>query len=391
MIPHNKTNPYAWYDRYAKTPVVHDPDTGYWHVFGYAEAKHVLTDVARFSSNLNEYFLRKGQPLPSDLPLAHSLIRQDPPEHTRLRHIINPAFTADAMHRLAPRVEALAREFLHQLIEHETVDLVEDFAYPFPVTVIAELLGIPATDRPLFRRWVQMLLPADAEGDLPLAVHDPVRRTQRQTVNREMTGYFREILKHKPVGLLGDLAASGLAESEILTFAFLLLIAGHVTTTNLLSSALLKWIQTPDAAPVDPTAETTRLYLEEVLRYWSPVQRLSRYCTTDAEIGQQTIHAGEAVIVWLGAANRDPGKFPDPNSFIPKRMPNPHMAFGFGIHTCVGAPLARLEARTAIPLFWRETRLDPTTTPPKHPSYQGILFGVDRLPVRIRSVQRARA
>jgi len=280
----------------------------------------------------------------------------------------------------------LAREFVDQLLERQTVDFVDDFAYPFPVTVIAELLGIPAADRLLFRRWVQMLLPPDAEGDLPFAVQDPARRAQRQAVNREMTAYFRDILHTQPTGLLGDLLAFGLDEHEILTFAFLLLIAGHVTTTNLLSSALLKTLQSPDTVPWEPTPDTTRLFLEEILRYWSPVQRLSRYCVADTDIDHHTIRSGEAVIVWLGAANRDPAKFPEPDTFIPDRQPNPHMAFGFGIHTCVGAPLARLEARTAMPILWAETRIEPAATLPDQPSHHGILFGQDQLPVHIRAV-----
>ncbi|MBX5467857.1 MAG: cytochrome P450 [Firmicutes bacterium] len=391
VVP-SRDNPFDWYRAMRhEAPVHYQSDGNYWEVFSYDHAKTVLSRYQDFSSDFRAFWQRTRQTPPKRALFAESLIRMDPPEHTGLRTMVNPAFNAPSMDRLAPRVEALARTYLAAL-DPAGFDFVRDFAYPLPVTVISELLGVPASDRQRFKRWVDTLL-VFGERDPFRFRQDFFRDPTRQAVREEMEAYFHDFLelrRHTPQDDLmshlvsQEVEGARLNRDQVFQFCVLLLIAGHVTTTNLLSNAALwlalhpEWFDTlRQGGP-----EAIRLFVEEVLRYWSPVQRISRFTLHPVVLGGVEIPADVPVVAWIGAANRDPAKFPDPEHFLPTRRPNPHISFGFGPHTCLGAPLARLEATIALDLLLRDwERWEPVESI-ESPTMQGILYGVPQLLLR---------
>ncbi|WP_045234634.1 cytochrome P450, partial [Deinococcus pimensis] len=243
---------------------------------------------------------------------------------------------------LAPRIAELVDELLSGF-RGGRGDLVHDFAEPLPVIVIAEILGIPASDRAAFKRWSDAVVTGDPSG------------------SREMAAYFTRLIEGRrddPTGpdlisallraeLGADDEAAGrrLTGQELLGFCMLLLVAGNETTTNLLSNAVQTLSEHPDTR--DAAAQDPALWpatVEEVLRFRSPVQSMFRVTTTDVPMGGQVIPAGSWTVAWIGSANRDDAVFAEPDRFDPRRSPNRHLAFGHGIHFCLGAPLARLEA-----------------------------------------------
>jgi cytochrome P450 len=257
---------------------------------------------------------------------------------------------------LEPRIRRLSRELLSAARERDTLDFVESFALPLPMQVIAELLGAPLADYRLFREWsdVMMGLIATLDGGARAerAAHDYAHTTE------QMRGYLAELLAARRTAPAGDLISSlaaaevdgaRLSDTEILGFFQLLLLAGHETTTNLLGNAVLCFIEhAPSLERLRADPAFLPAFVEEVLRYRSPVQVAFRVARRDVRSGDHTIEQGSVVLAMIGSANRDPAHFSRPDRFDLDRQPNPHLAFGHGIHFCVGAPLARLEARVAL-------------------------------------------
>lgn len=375
-------NPFPFYELgRAMSPLVL-PERGLAMVFGYEDCVAVLKDWETWSSRF---------PPPPDMenPPEPMMLSSDPPRHTRLRSLVSQAFTPRMVEALEPRIREIARELLKPAIEAGECDLVAALAYPLPVIVIAEILGIPPEDRARFKEWSD-----EAVASLGTGLQGSGRQI-RAEIFEEMREYFTQMTEERRAHPRNDLI-SGLVQAEQdgekLTFAdllqmlILLLVAGNETTTNLISNAMLSFLEHPaELAKVEADRAGIPSALEEVLRFSSPVQATVRRPTRDVELHGRTIPAGMPTLVWLAAANRDPAQFPDPLRFDVTRTPNRHLAFGMGIHFCLGAPLARLEARVAYEeLLARATGFERTTEGPLPRVPTFIMRGVLELPIAFR-------
>jgi cytochrome P450 len=378
-----RRNPYPFYEQLrSATPVVVEPVSGRWMVFDYAGVKRVLAEHGEFSS-------RYG---PDWMSFA------DPPRHTKLRALISQAFTPRSIANLEPRIGELSRELLDRVIERGEMDMAADFAIPLPMMVIAEMLGIPVADRPKFRQWNNVMVemsytigrPGGAESNSAVAAFMAVHGEMSQ-YTAVMVAQRRESPKDDLFTRLAFAEVDGerLTPQEIVGFFQLLLLAGSETTTNLLNCAILCLIENPEqltrlrAAP-----ELLPSAIEEVLRYRSPLQWMYRMPTRDVEIHGQVIPAGKLTLAMIGSANHDPKVFDDPGRFDIARDPNPHIAFGHGVHFCLGAPLARLEARVALTeLLGRLEWFERASDEPWEPRPGLHVHGPTRLPIRFRAAK----
>ena len=380
---------YRWFERMReKEPVWRDEQSGCWHVFRYQDVYRVTTDSGTFSSEMRRRLLPHGEN--SKALQGQSLIAMDPPQHRKYRDLVSPAFTPRTLARLSERIATITQELLDNVKPKGHMDVVTDLAYPLPTIVIAELLGVPTSDRPLFRRWADVLLSqqlSDAE-----LLDEQVQRSRLSKNFEEMSGYFQMMLeerkRHPRADMMSDLLnaevdGERLSMEDTISFCVLLLIAGHVTTTNLLSQAIRCFDEHP--LVIEQLRRQPDLMpgaIEEVLRYASPVWRLSRATKTDVTLQGETIPANTMIFAWLASANRDGEQFPEPDQFNIRRSPNKHLAFGHGIHFCVGAPLSRLEASIALPMMLEQ--LPELRREPDQPGelFSGrMLFGFKHLPV----------
>jgi len=374
----------------ASAPVTFHPVFRSWLVSRYEDCTQVLrlptTSVDR--AQLGDLELLDLSPEAIE-GIRASLLMIDPPDHTRIRGLVNKAFTPRVVEALRPRVEAIVAELLDAVEARgaRRFDLIEDFAYPLPVIVIAELLGIPAEDREAFKRWSDQLA----------VVLDPFSTGGRfDGVDRafvEARAYFSRIFAERRRDPRDDLvsalvaaeeAGERLNETELLSVCLLLLGAGHETTTGLIGNAVLTLLRHPterrwlleDPARVAPA-------VEELLRWDSPVQMTDRIVSEDLELGGARIRAGEQVVLLLGAANRDPDRFSAPESLDLARAEGRSLSFGHGIHFCVGAALARVEAQIAIPAVLRRWPTLALERAPRAADYKPsmVLRGLERLPL----------
>lgn len=364
----SQLNPYPWYaEKRESAPVSYNAETGMWSVFDYQDVQRVLSEHATFSSN----YMGGG-------PLSESLIGMDPPRHRQLRNIVTQAFTPRTVAQLVPRITEIVNDLLDQAIPRGKMDVVDDLAYPLPITVIAELLGVPAEDRDLFRRWSNAIVSTSAVVGL-----DP---------ETEMGEYFLRMIKRRREEPKDDLISALLAAqiddehlsiTEVLGFCFLLLVAGNETTTNLIGNALLCLDSYPEARKqlrAEPALAPA--VVEEVLRYLSPVQSMFRLTTSETTIGDQVIPAHKMVLAWIGSANRDEQQFPDADTFDIRRTPNRHIAFGHGIHFCLGAPLARLETKIVLEaLLERFSEIQRVQNVPLQRTDSFFLYGLKHIPI----------
>ncbi|MFE6589440.1 cytochrome P450 [Streptomyces sp. NPDC057781] len=314
--------------------------------------------------------------------IGRNMLQSDPPQHTRLRRLVAGHFTAGRIAALRPRVERVADDLLAALERQGTADLVARYALPLPVTVICDLLGVPESDREGFHTWSnELVMPTSPEAAASAA--------------GALTGYLTELTGDKrrtPDGtLLGDLVAAAdggaLTAEELLGTAFLILVAGHETTVNLISATVHSLLTHPDQlARLRAEPELTERAVEESLRYNSPVHATAfRFAAEPLELAGTRIGAGDSVLVSLAAASRDPGHFPDPDRFDIGRRARGHLGFGHGLHHCLGAPLARVEAAVAVRLLLaRHPALalaaDPATLTWRTST---LLRGLAELPVRL--------
>jgi cytochrome P450 len=338
-----------------------------------------------------------AQHIPANAPSSlnqSSFLILDPPDHTRLRRLVSKAFTARVVQRLEPRITALVDDVFDRAAAAGSLDVVADLAYPLPVTVICELLGVPVEDEPRFQQWSNLL----ARGlDPVLAFTGSVRTDLGELLNAqaELHRYFEQlVLARRAVpeeDLLSALIAAEeagdkLTHDELIVTCVLLLIAGHETTVNLIANGTLALLRHPavlEALRADP--ELGSGVVEETLRYDPPVQLMARVAREDMEIGGTQITAGQLTIMLLAAAHRDPAAFTDPDRFDPRREVR-HLAFGMGSHFCLGAPLARLEGRLALSRFAQRV-CDPrlTTDPPSYKT-NVTLRGPASLPVQFEEI-----
>jgi pimeloyl-[acyl-carrier protein] synthase len=358
FLPEVHEDPYPLYHQLRAADPVHRSPLGFWVLTRHADVLAVLRD-ARMSRDPRRSermeLLRSSaevDELLSSEEAAPSMLFVDPPDHTRLRALVTKAFTPGAVERLRPRIEAIVAELLDRVNNAGEMDVVDDLAYPLPVTVICELFGVPEPDRDRFRAWSRELVRLLD----PLVPADSLERALR--ARQALRDYLRELITERRAHPTGDLLTAliaaedqgrQLSEPELVSMCVLLLVAGHETTVNLIANGTLALLRNPEArVGLRAGAELPGSAVEELLRYDSPVQFTSRHALADLEIGGRRVRAGETVIAVLGAANRDPAQFPDPDRLDLARAPNRHIAFGGGIHFCLGAPLARVEGRIAI-------------------------------------------
>src|SRR6187200_80362 len=399
-----RLNPFQFYaDMRHNNPVAYDDRNNMWAVFRYYDVQFILGDYTHFSSvvpvpppKLNNNLLKEGnqehkeQEIPFSRP---SLLKSDPPYHRTLRGVVASAFTPMIISKLEPRIESITHDLLNQVIEKGNMDLINELAYPLTVTVIAELLGVPSQDRNIFRRWADKLL--SSAGSQLIAEHHGSAKNL-VLIESEMDDYFNAIIDKRTLSPQSDLISNlikaeadghHLSREEILAFCTLLLLAGHVTTVNLIGNTILSLLQNPQEFKklrASPTLIPSTI--EETLRYRSPVQAIFRMTTQDITIGgAQKIPSGQGIIVWLGSANHDESVFPDPEKFDISRVPHAHshVGFGHGIHFCLGAPLARLEARVALKIILeRLQNLELDESKDIKPLQSLIFHGVSQLPLR---------
>jgi cytochrome P450 len=364
-----------------------------WQVFGYPEATRVLGDPATFSSDLRDLMPRQ-----EDLELFRrgNFVRMDPPRHRKLRGLVSQAFTPRVVAGLAPRISEVTNERLDATGGSERIDLINDLAYPLPVIVIAELLGIPTADRPVFRRWADVLFQRSSAGPDESLVKVAQDVDAFIPTFQEMNSYLLQHIRVRRSAPGDDLTSKLIAaeidgerlvDEEIVGFVGLLLIAGHITTTATLGNSILSFDEHPDAAAevrADPTLLPAAI--EEVLRYRTPFPRLARQATAEADVGGTVIPSGAVVIPWLTAANRDERVFFQPNRFDIHRSPNPHLTFGHGIHFCLGAPLARLEAQIALRILLERYRdiAIASDVPVEHRN-PWVMVAVTKLPLEVQA------
>ena len=361
--PQFKANPYPFYARLrGEAPVWRTtlPDKRVaWLVTRYEDVAGVLRDDTFAKDRLNAMDpeqLRKTPWVPGFLkPLERNMLDLDDPDHARLRSLVSKAFTPRLIERLRGRIETLSEELLDVMERKGGAELVGDYALPIPATVIAELLGVPAEDRRKFHRWSGKLVSVSSGRDMLRALPAALAFTR----------YLRKIIERRRAEPGDDLltalvraeeAGDKLSEDEVLAMAFLLLVAGHETTVNLIASGALALLEHPEQAEAlssDPSL--TKPAVEELLRYTSPVELATeRYAREDVEIAGTTIPRGELVLAVLGSANYDEREFEDPDVLNLTRDPNRHLAFGRGgVHHCLGAPLARMEGQIAISALLR--------------------------------------
>jgi cytochrome P450 len=302
------------------------------------------------------------------------MLNADPPRHTRLRLLVNKAFTPKTVEELAPFIRGFVDKALDAALARGRMDVMADLAFPLPAIVIAEMLGIPPEDRDRFKHWSDDA--TAALGNLPSNLSPEVLRKSVEAM-RALQAYFRDIIAQRRAKPRHDLISGlikaqeegdRLSDQELLANCVLLLNAGHETTTNLIGNGTYALLRHPDQLKRlrdDPSRIPTGI--EELLRYDSPVQFTNRILTADTELGGKVLPAGQMVLLLLAAANRDPEQFPNPDKLDVGRVNNKHVAFGLGLHFCLGAPLARLEGRLVIEaLLQRAPNLRLDGPPPRY-------------------------
>jgi cytochrome P450 PksS len=326
-----------------------------WFFTRYEDSVAVLKDkriIKNIQKNMPPDVLEKrfgaansnGLPEMFDVINQH-MLNQDPPDHTRLRALVHKAFTPARVRDLQPRIEQIANDLLDAMQEKTEGNLITDFALPLPITVISEMLGVPATDRDKFRHWTQVILSGSMESLTSIMEFVQYMNEMIEARRKEDTDDILSALVHV------DEAGDKLNHMELLSMIFLLLVAGHETTVNLIANATLALLEHPEQLQkLRENPDLIGSSIEEVLRFQGPVDAtLNRWAGEPIEWSDgRVIEAGDVMIPLLLAANRDPEVFKNPDTFDITRNPNPHIAFGHGIHFCLGAPLARMEGAIAV-------------------------------------------
>ncbi|QKW35624.1 cytochrome P450 [Actinomadura sp. NAK00032] len=370
------------------SPVEFDEAQGLWNVYGHAECREALGDHRTFSSHTAR-LLPVGV---EESLLEGDLSQLDPPKHLKYRRLLTPAFSPKLIGAMEPRIAAITAGLLDAVDGKPEIEMVADLAYPLPVIVIAELLGVPASDRELFREWADNVIESFSgfsSLDEEHGAEDIAAGTERlQPLLAYLSEHLAERRRRPREDLLTHLATAEvdgerLTGNEAVNIANIMLITGHITTSMVLGNTVLCLDHHPEqAARVRADQSLVPGAIEEALRLLSPATVLTRATNVDADLNGHRVPKDQLAFLWLGAANRDPRAFPDPDRFDPGRDPNPHFGFGWGIHFCIGAGLARLEGRIALNALldrFPELRTDPDDPP----AFFGTpdMIGVNRLPL----------
>jgi pimeloyl-[acyl-carrier protein] synthase len=386
FLPEFHADPYPFYRRLREADPVHLSNLGLWVLTRYDDCVTCLRDP-RFGRDGFELLLAQfgegsGEPLP------RSMLFRDPPDHTRLRSLVNRAFTPRVIEGMRSHIQGIVDRLLDRVQSRGEMDVIGDLAYPLPVTVICDMLGVPVTDHEQIKEWSSDIIRSlDAIG-----VPSDETIVARGRVGRKgIADYFRGLLPDRRRNPRGDLLSSLIAveeqgdrltEGELLSTCVLLFIAGHETTVNLIGNGLLALLQHRDQLErllADPGLVGTAV--EELLRFDSPVQRTARITNAEVELGGKVLPKGAFVVAAIGAANRDPVHFPDPDRLDVARADNRHITFGFGIHFCLGAPLARVEGQIALQALLRRMPGLRLTGPEPEWRESSTLRGLKALPI----------
>jgi cytochrome P450 len=359
-------DPYPAYRRLrAEQPIYWSETFRSWLLTRHSDVVEALRDSRlsgrRTSAFLDEQLPREWQDVVE--PLRNQLTSfigfSDPPQHTRLRRLVNKAFAAGVVERMRSKIVAIVDDLILSMRQRGAAELVGDFAFPLPAIVIAETLGVPPEDRLMFKRWADEFVPFITAGRLTLETAEKAQHGIA-SLREYVLGIVARRRQHPAGDLMTALISAEsdgdrLSEEEMLSMCITMLIGGHETTTNLIANGMLAILRHPDQrqalirdASLPPNA------VEELLRYDAPLQRTFRIATQDMSIGQGRIKKGQVVSMMLGAANRDPALWADPDRLDVTRPADRHVGFGHGIHYCVGAPLARLEVGIAVSSLIRE-------------------------------------
>jgi cytochrome P450 len=386
-------DPYAFYDRrHADNPTFFWDEYGHWCCAGFKQVSALLRDK-RFGREILHVATRAelGMPEPQphtaafDLTEKHSLLNLEPPAHTRLRTLVNRAFVSRHVEQLRPRIVRLANELIDGFENEESVDLIKTFAAPIPAIIIAEMIGLPTDSAPQLLNWsnrmVQMYMygiDRDTELDANQASQDFIDYlaaiiAERRRQPRE------DLLSHM---LTSDRDGDRLSDEEVMSTAILLLNAGHEATVHTIGNGVKSILESGlDPAPLFSTDEQTALTVEECLRFDAPLHMFTRYALEDLEFEGIHFRKGDVIGMLLGAANRDPARFANPNSFDPFRTDGANVSFGAGIHFCIGAPLARIELQVAFRELFRRLPHLRLAEPPRYNNVYHF-HGLERLMVR---------
>jgi len=371
-----------------RDPVNRTP-LGIWRVSRHADCLRVLRELP-VGVRKTDGTLFGAEQMPADMRPGRFMLQQDPPAHTRLRKLVSKAFTPRAVERLRPRMQAIAREQMERACERGELDVIRDLALPVPSTMICEMMGVPSADRDRFTAWT-------AESThLLAAFSSPPDVVARGLAAAEALGsYFDALIAERRRALGEDIlseliraeeAGDRLSPEELVAQSAGLLVAGFETTIGLIGNGILALLRHPgELARLQQEPGLLPRAVDECLRYDGPITLTVRVLHADAELGGRQLPKDAFVMVMLGAANRDPEVFPDPERFDVARDPNPHLAFGGGTHLCLGAHLARAEAAIAIGEFVRHVREPELAVADGGLSWGRSLFRVlEALPVRFR-------
>ncbi|MGA6156862.1 cytochrome P450 [Stenotrophomonas sp. NPDC087984] len=395
----HRADPYPIYAELRKTPVVHDEEgpyivSTYWEIHGLLHDPRLSSEARNLDPEAAPELVEEDDP-----GLPPSFLRLDPPEHDRLRRLamapFGPPHTPRRLHAMRGELTRIVGELIDGFEGRDRIDLVDHFSYPFPVTVICRLLGVPREDEPRFHAWAESLAASlDPDPDADAAER---RRITRQA-RTELAMYLSELMEERRRAPRDDMLSalvSGqgpeerMSRVELLSTAALLLVAGHETTVNLITNGMLTLLRNPDVlARLRKAPHLVVPLVEELLRFDPPVQMLpQRTPLSEIDIAGVTIPKGASVWLLLASGNRDPQRFLDPDRFDPRRRDNQHLGFGSGIHSCFGAPLARLEAQIALTELAR--RLDEPRLLEDPPTYRrnAVLRGPRHLPIALEGLR----
>lgn len=387
----NRSDPYPFYRRYRETDPMHLSDVGIWTVTRYADILAILRDD-RFSTDprnataVDRTGWETGDPSPFEQMAGLLLLFTDPPDHTRMRNLVNKAFTRRVIEELRPHVQDIVDDLLDQVAGKGEMDVIGDFAFQLPALVICELMGVPVEEREKFHGMSADIAPILDPFTPPEMLEKAVYTAQLFVM------YFVQLIEERRKSPQDDLLSALIAAEEnqehlkpeeLIALCVLIFIAGHETTQNLIGNGLLALLRHPDQLELLRSEPgLTRNAIEELLRYDSPVQLTGRTALTDIEIGGKTIAKGQQAVVLLGAGNRDPAAFADPERLDITRDKISVLSFSAGHHFCLGAPLARLEGQIAFrSLLERFPKLELATD---NPEFRATLTlrGLKSLPVR---------
>jgi len=392
-------DPYPVYAALRESNPVHRSPFGFWVFTRHADCLAMLRDKRASSDGRNidatdfpamrDREFIEGTGAGEMLAEMAPFIFRDPPDHTRLRGLVQKAFTPRVVEELRPRVEQICDALLDAALERGSCDLVADYAYPLPVQIIVEMLGVPAEDHEQFRVWSDAL----ARGLDPDFLLPPEAVQQRLNGILSFVQYFGGLIEQRRAHPGDDLLTrllqaeeqgDVLTQGELLSTGILLLVAGHETSVNLIAGGALALIDHPDQlARFRDDAGVTRSGVEEMLRYVAPVQLTGRVALEPIEVGGVVVAPGEFAMLLIGSANRDPAAFTDPDTFDVARSDNNNLGFGFGIHHCLGAALARLEAQVALTALTRRARVIERSGDDLSYKENVVLRGLAALPVHL--------